>query len=81
MRNVELNFDADELTDLCEVGPDKIERALGYLSTWGFSRFPLVRILRDREKTDFIAHYFNEDGNWGYTIGAVWHGDHYGFHS
>lgn len=54
-------------------------RAIGYLSTWNMT-FPTCNIYPDG-KTDMVAVYLNEAGERGYTIGAVWHGDHYGFHS
>lgn len=54
-------------------------RAIGYLSTWNMS-FPTVVIRADGE-TDMTAVYKDENDNVGYVIGAVWHQDHYGFHS
>lgn len=54
-------------------------RAIGRLSTWNMS-FPTCNIYADGD-TDMVAVYLNEQGERGYVIGAVWHGEHYGFHS
>jgi hypothetical protein len=53
--------------------------AIGYLSTWNMSH-PIVAISKDGD-TDMIAVYRNSDNEVVYVIGAVWHNDHYGFHS
>lgn len=58
---------------------DEWFRAVGRLSTWNMS-FPTVDIYPVGE-TDMVAVYKDENGNVGYVIGAVWHDDHYGFHS
>lgn len=54
-------------------------RAVGRLATWNMT-FPAVTIRADGE-TDMIAVYYDDQGRRGYVIGAVWHEDHYGFHS
>lgn len=58
---------------------DEWFRAVGRLSTWNMS-FPTVDIRPDGE-TDMVAVYKDENDNVKYVIGAVWHDDHYGFHS
>lgn len=58
---------------------DEWFRAVGRLSKWNMS-FPTVDIYPVGE-TDMVAVYKDENGNVGYVIGAVWHDDHYGFHS
>jgi len=80
-RNVELHLSSEDMTQIAEsIGTcDKLWRAIGYLSSWNLS-YPTVRIFRDGGD-DLVAAYFKEDGERGYVIGAVWHGDHYGFHS
>ena len=60
---------------------DKLWGAIGYLSAWATGRYPTVAIWRDGKDADLVAHYKNGDGTPGYTIGAVWHDTHYGFHS
>jgi hypothetical protein len=55
------------------------EQALGYLSTWNLN-YPIVNIYLDGN-TDMVAVYKRADLETGYVIGAVWHEDHYGFHS
>lgn len=80
MRTIELYILPDERSQMVEISNwDKLWEAIGYLGTWNLS-YPIVRIYRDG-KTDLVAAYFDADGNRQYTIGAVWHGDHYGFHS
>ena len=57
--------------------------ALGYLSTWNMTH-PVVNIYPESQgtgNTDFIAVYKRADGTHAYTIAAIWHDDHYGFHS
>ena len=43
--------------------------------------YPHVEIFRDRGDTDLVAVYKDASAVRGYVIGAVWHDDHYGFHS
>jgi hypothetical protein len=57
----------------------EFNKAVGYLSTWNMVH-PTMHIYADGE-TDMTAVYFDADGNRAYVIGAVWHEDHYGFHS
>ena len=80
-RQVELNLSSEDMIQIAEsIGTwDKLWQAIGYLSSWNMS-YPTVRIFRDG-KDDLVAAYFKEDGERGYVIGAVWHGEHYGFHS
>ena len=59
------------------------ERAVGYLSTWSPTSYPLVRIWSDRDG-DIIATYHKaSDEPPGYVIGGVYnHEVHcYSFHS
>jgi hypothetical protein len=78
MRTIELQFGQEDLETL-NVPMDKLFNTIGYLSTWNMT-YPKVVIHLNLED-DFIAHYFREDGSYSYTIGAIWHDDHYGFHS
>jgi len=80
-RQVELNLSSEDMIQIAEsIGTwDKLWQAIGYLSSWNMS-YPTVRIFRD-SGDDLVAAYFKEDGERGYVIGAVWHGEHYGFHS
>ena len=79
-RNIELMLSSEDMIQIAEtIGTwEKLWMAIGYLSTWNLS-YPTVRIFRDGS-TDLVAVYL-KDGDRMYTIGAVWHGDHYGFHS
>ena len=58
-------------------GRENLYKAIGYLATWG--GFQTVSIYSDG-KADLIAVY-SQDGVRGYTIGAIWDGIRYGFHS
>ena len=80
MRTIELNLTSEDMITIAEsIGTwDKLWEAIGYLSSWNLS-YPTVNIFKDRDN-DLVAVYF-KDGDRMYTIGAVWHGDHYGFHS
>lgn len=79
-RNIELMLSSEDMIQIAEtIGTwDKLWTAIGYLSTWNLS-YPDCRIFRDGS-TDLVAVYL-KDGDRMYTIGAVWHEDHYGFHS
>jgi hypothetical protein len=81
MRNIELHLSSEDMITIAEaIGTwDKLWEAIGYLSSWNLS-FPQCRIFRDGG-VDLVAVYSDADGNRQYTIGAVWHDDHYGFHS
>lgn len=67
-------------------GPE-VERAIGYLSTWNMDGYPHCTIRR--QDYDFVACYYRESDPDltdyktapDYVIGAVWHGERYGFHS
>lgn len=60
-------------------GHSKLYEAIGYLSSWNLN-YPTVDIYTDGG-FDLVAVYRKADGERGYVIGAVWHEDHYGFHS
>lgn len=79
-RIVNIFLIAGEKTQIAEqTDIGELYRAIGYLATWAL-QYPQVNIYRDGA-TDLVASYFNEKGERIYTIGAVWHDDHYGFHS
>ena len=79
-RNITINLTNEDMIQIAEsIGTwDKLWQAIGYLSTWNLS-YPTVNIYRDRDN-DLVAVYF-KDVDKMYTIGAVWHGEQYGFHS
>jgi hypothetical protein len=80
-RTIDLCISASDMIEIAEsIGTwDKLWQAIGYLSTWNHS-YPKVCIYRDRGD-DLVAVYLNDAGETKYVIGAVWHGEHYGFHS
>ena len=80
-RTIDLGLSSEDMITIAEsIGTwDKLWDAIGYLSTWNQS-YPKVCIYRDRDN-DLVAVYLNDAGETKYAIGAVWHGEHYGFHS
>jgi len=80
-RTIDLCISASDMIEIsASIGTwDKLWQAIGYLSTWNHS-YPKVCIYRDRGD-DLVAVYLNDAGETKYVIGAVWHDDHYGFHS
>ena len=80
-REVLILMDATQQTEIMEaVGRQNFFEAIGYLATWNMS-FGFVQITQD-DTTDMVAVYRDtERGLTKYIIGAVWHDDHYGFHS
>jgi hypothetical protein len=80
-RQTTINLDAVQMTKIREiVGPAAFNAAIGYLATWNMT-FPQCQVYADRELPDLVACYFDEAGTCRYAIGAIWHGEHYGFHS
>jgi ABC-type Fe2+-enterobactin transport system substrate-binding protein len=86
-RTIELCIDAGTLMALADASSNaELFKAIGYLSQWNL---PLakVRILGGvyDGNPEIIATYWRHAGNdpqpIAYQIGAVWHGDHFGFHS
>ena len=80
--------DADrwaQLHEQCGGTDEPIRDALGYLSLWNWSTYPHVDIVLMGNVTrelELIAYYRPAAGEKaGYVIGAVWHADHFGFHS
>ena len=80
-RTINLTLSASDMIQIAEsIGTyDKLWQAIGYLSTWNHS-YPRVDIYRDRGD-DLVAVYLDGNEDRKYVIGAVWHGEHYGFHS
>ena len=80
-REVLIRMDSTQLTQIKEaVGPSNFYGALGYLSQWNLT-YGFVEITQD-DTTDMVAMYGDTPGGpVKYVIGAVWHDDHYGFHS
>jgi hypothetical protein len=81
-RIIELNLTQNDITQINEtIGTwQELWKIVGYLSSWNTDSYPKVVIERSGD-TDLVAHYYREDGKIGYTLGAIWHDDHYGIHS
>ena len=91
-RVVTLAFEPDQLVKLNgATDPRKAQEAIGYLSLWAAHepRYTYCHIWI-ADAIEVCAAYCDVprepgiDGQYPratYTIGAVWHGDHFGFHS
>lgn len=64
--------------------------AIGYLSLWALPQddapqgyHHVVIRCADAEQPELVACYYHDVTSTtpGYVIGAIWHGDHFGFHS
>lgn len=81
IRKVTIFLDAVKQQEIIQAtGAKEFFEALGYLSTWNMT-FDEVHIQSDGD-LDLLAMFWKEGAQQpGYVIGAVWHDDHYGFHS
>ena len=83
-RNIELCIDTYALSEI--TGNAELFKAIGYLSQWNMN-LAKVRIIGGvySGNPELIATYWrhnnNEPQTIAYQIGAVWHDDHFGFHS
>jgi hypothetical protein len=76
-RNITINIDELNLPD---VPKKELHTAIGRLSVWALDDYDIVKIYKDG-KTDLTARYFKSDNTGEYTIGAVWRGNEFTFHS
>jgi hypothetical protein len=82
-RVINLCLSAEEIETISEATSyDKLMAAIAYLSTWNVTGFRGVTINLGSSPNDLCAFYYDPDSSQRrYVIGAVWHDDHYGFHS
>ena len=86
-RTIRFGIDADTLVNIAEItGNVELFRAIGYLTQWatGSDKYAYVEIIGGvyDGNPEIIATYRKEErGPITYQIGAIWHGDHFGFHS
>ena len=83
MRKTELQFESvSEFVEKHGIPHAVFWNAIGYLSCWSADSKPRCEIQPNRDG-DMVAHYYNENGEHAYTIGAVWHEDEkrYSLHS
>lgn len=85
-RTVELCLDADKHVEMADiVGNKELFSAIGYLSQWNMnlSRVRIIGGVYDGnpELTATYWRHSTEGEPIAYQIGAVWHDDHFGFHS
>lgn len=86
MRTVKHQYDQTQLGQLVGLtSPAEVHKALAYLSTWALdsARYAVAELwINLIDAPEMLAVYREVDGgNCTYTIGAVWHDDHFGFHS
>ena len=64
------------------VTPLEFYRAVGYLSTWNMT-YPHVKLYYNARELEITASYYDEAGELGYCVGAVFNGTskQFGFHS
>lgn len=83
-RSIELAVEAETLTSIAEItGNGELFRALGYLCQWNLS-LGKVRVIGGIHDgvPELIASYWRDESQpVAYQLGAIWHGDHFGFHS
>lgn len=93
MRQVNLNFEQDDFEALARVlyalgcEDNALEKAIGYLSTWGYA-YPFVDIyITNHKDAEFTACYrakANKEGDTpAFVLGAIFNkqSKKYGFHS
>lgn len=84
MRTVSHMYDADQLQKLIEnTDGRKVYEAMGYLSLWSPITYPICEISISGDSYELFAVYYTAEREYErrYVIGAVWHDDHFGFHS
>lgn len=83
-RTIDIMIDAVTLHHIRELtGSQRYHEALGYLTSWNMS-YSYVRItggVYDGNPELIATYKDNPTAPVEYQIGAVWHGDHFGFHS
>lgn len=84
-RTIQLLLSPEDLIEIAQALPGHnykpVWEAIGYLTSWAPASYPIVRIYRDGNGPDLTAVYLKANCELDYVIGAVWHDDHYGFHS
>ena len=85
MRTVKHSYTQEDLIKLIEATSlQQVEHAISYLSTWAMdsAMYSLCEIVMNSEESELVATYrVAEFGMVNYCLGAVWHGQHFGFHS
>jgi len=83
-RTIRFGIPADTVTAIAEItGNEAFFHAVGYLSTWSLSHAhcEIIGGVYDGNPEIIATYRRHADGPITYQIGAVWHGDHFGFHS
>ena len=83
MRTVEYQFTQSDLeTLIAQTSYADVNAALGRLTTWAMDmeKYAEVTIWLNLSANEINANY-REGIKINYSIGAVWHTDHFGFHS
>lgn len=83
-RTIRIGLDADTIVNIAEItGNAELFKAIGYLSMWNLSHAycEIIGGVYDGNP-ELVATYRRDPaGPITYQIGAVWHDDHFGFHS
>lgn len=86
-REVAVNIDPDRFIELCQNVPaEQAWMAIGRLAMYANGvNYPAVHIWLSAtgkdSQAEIMAVYRDDRGNARFTMGAVWHDDHFGFHS
>lgn len=85
MRTVKIKIDPDtyEAMSAHVGGYSKINDAIGYLATWAMAspRYAFCHI-RYVDEGELMASYHPAEGEQArFVLAAIWHDDHWGFHS
>lgn len=96
MRNIKISaglFNPDEndndrwqqFKEQCGDDEQAIQNAIGRLSMWAWDMYPFVQINLNGKagEMELVAVYKKEEDQErpSYVIGAIWHDNHFGFHS
>lgn len=85
MRIIRLAFTATDKIKLHELtNYIEVDKALAYLTQWALDaedKSACTIMIHGDEMTAVYRPNFDENSSPTYVIGAVWHQDHFGFHS
>lgn len=84
MRTIEFTFPQPDLsTAIGDAGIPitKFFDAIGYLSTWGVGGYDSLSLHVQSDGEVIAVYTESTKPEKKYVIGAIWHGEHYGFHS
>lgn len=81
-RAVDYRVNAEQYTQIAAItGAEKLNAAIGYLVQWNMTHPRVIIYVAGGAGIELVAVYIRADDTSAYAIGAVWHKDHFGFHS